>query len=1332
MLSAAAASAYGNYEFYHINGDAGLPHQQVNSLAEDADGRIWIATRNGLARFDGYSMETFYHSPDDSTTINHNFIYFAVADRKGRVWFSSNGTVMRYDRLKNNFVRYNIGRQPRLIIKEDTRGDLYCADTRLYRYDDVSDRFTLIPRPDNSVIYDMAFDRDNNVYMSSNKTIYRFDSAFKHFTEMKALHSEEFLSRRDCIVPLYVDSRGLLWVGRNGKGVMSYNPDDGSTVVYDADRLSDGTVRVIKEDAEGKIWLCTEKGITIISPDGEIEILRENISDETSLSSSALRDILFDRNGNVWVGTYFSGLDVSFRNRSAFMHFKPGKTPEFHAKVPREVRSDGNGHLWIATEDAGLYLYDMAAKRFRRFADARMGSNIHSLCYDSDNNEMWVGTFRNGLFCIDIPTMRSRQYKQDDVSGLHSGSVFSIIKRRDGLLYFGTPVGLYVYDRGTDSFRLAEWSAVSPLFAICLHEDAGANFWVGTTTGGLFCITSDGQIIRRWNTDSDPEMIDNYITAIFRDDNGRVWVGTSNNGLFYLDDSDGRLHPFGTEYQMQERCICAIAGDRKSNVWVTTNLGMYRIAADYSNVAWVNSDNGLPYNQFNFASIFMAPDSLMYAGTVNGLLAFDPDALTSNITPMDVHLGKLVINRNEMHPDEEGSPLAEVLDFTDRITLTHQQAKSILISYGVYSPGNVRNVKYQVWLGGVDTGWRDVGPERKFLALNLSPGEHELKLRASVDGQSWDDAPVRTLAIKVLPPVWRTWWAICLYVIAGLLIVAVVWRIMLTRIKDRQQLRLANLEKEQVMEINREKMDFFTRVSHELKTPLSLIMAPLRQLSLKVSDNESAHHLNVALKNATSMVKIIDELVTFNKVESGNFQFYLEWGNPIEFLKKVTSQFEESAADRQITLYADFEDNGESVWFSPLYVERIVNNLLSNALKFTLADGKIYVKGSITAEMYLKIEVRDTGIGMIKSEVDKVFDLYYQTKRGHNVNSRGWGLGLFLVKRLTEIHRGHINVESEPGVGSTFTVLLDVDGNHFESKDKINDDRRVLPLSEYSFSPLTLSQSALSYDDNAGSVPSQSDARPSVLLVEDNPELLKFLKGMFASQYVEHTAVNGEEALAVARDNHVDLIISDVMMPVLDGVEMCRRLKSDLSLSHIPVILLTAKSDSADIVKGYESGAEAYVAKPFDPQILNLQVQNILKARRRDQERIVNADEDAKLIEESTITDMDKDFIKRINHIIEQNIDNTDFCIADIISALGVSRTILYTKMRSLMNISIGDYIRKKRLQKARALLLTDLNISEVAYRTGFSEPNYFSKVFRKEFGISPSEFIAQSSKHKN
>lgn len=1335
-LSSICAAAASNYRFTHITTNEGLPHQQITYIKQDNLGRMWIATRNGLACYDGYEITTYFNEAGNEHSLINSSVSVVYQDSKGRIWVATEGGLCRYRQDSNDFARYNLPTKLCSSILELHDGRLLVAGVELYIYDEATDSFTMIKRSEPEFIISVAEDSQGRIFLSTNHSIFYYESDFSKTTQLSQDYFSDFVKGYDGIIPLRFDSEGMLWIGRNGKGVMRVNLTTGEKHIYDVPLICDGTVRVITEDKQGRIWLGTEKGLSIINPDGTTDILRQSYIDKTNLNDNAIYSIVCDRDNNVWIGTYFGGVNLLLHKNEQFQWIQPGyNNHTLSGKAVRKIIEYPKGNLMIATEDGGINNYDIATGTVGSPSNLKeTGSNVHTLLKDAESDDLWIGTFRKGLFRYNLRTHALRQYLPTSTQPIPSDAIFDIAQQRgSGRVWFATTQGIFYLDKGASEFKTVNHDILSRYFAYCLLVDNDDNVWCGMRSYGLYRIDArTGEI-----TGIKANMLsEEYVTALYQDDSGKIWIGTNTNGLFFVEPSGMKVHRFMLDELLEQSTICSIDGDNEGNLWVSTSCGLYRINRPRTQVTRYSVDQGLPTNQFNYSSAILASDGRLYMGTINGLISFDPTKMDAQEQKLDVHLLKIDIDGKVQTSVTPDSPLTDVLDNMKRIELSNRQSHSFSIKYAAIVPGNAGSVHYQTrLLGSNNRNWSAPTTERKWVGSNLPAGTYTLQVRANMSNVGWDEAPVKEIEIVVHPPFYKTFWAYCLYV---LLVVAAIYyfiHISNTRMRERNEVRLANMEKEKIEEVNKIKLDFFTSVSHELKTPISLIISPLKRVQSHrdAIPKDDADMLNTALKNSEKILQLVDELVTFNKVESGTFRFYLQYGNPLEFIESLTHLFSEGAHEKNITLTTWCENNGEEVWFSPSYVERIVNNLLTNALKYTSEGGTVKVTAAITGEpdghTLLHIEIKDTGIGIVHEELENIFTPYYQTKRGHTKNHKGWGLGLALVKKLTEIHGGSVRVESEIGKGSTFIVDLRVDENAFDSSLRISPEKSVVQLKQYEFSIPHLANAKAAN----GAEPKDTQSKPCVLLVEDNEELLSFLAAIFSPSYNIHTAHNGKVALDYALVNPVDLVISDVMMPEMEGTELCRHLKSNISTSHIPVILLTAKNDIKDVMEGYESGADAYVQKPFDPQILELQVNNIMRDRVRLRERLVQANDSDKVDDpEVQISDIDREFISKINEVIDSNMDNEKFSVADITARMAVSRSLLHVKMKSLLNISTGDYVRKRRLSRACTLLKEGFNVSETSYRTGFSEPNYFSKAFKKEFGVTPTEWLARVSDSQN
>lgn len=1341
--------------FTHLKNSDGLPHQQVEAMAFDHDGRLWIGTRNGLACYDGYGFTIYYNDPEDSTSIPHNFVKNVLVDSHNNVWVGCELGFARYRRETNDFQRYDVGGQRVCGIAETHDGAILCCYEHIYRLDKDATQFRQVSRRDElSNIVGLAVSPDNKVYIASNNDISYFDEEMKHETFLPTSLYSSFLSGFDCIAPLFFDSHGRLWIGRNGHGAMWLDTATGESRVYDVPLLTNGTVRTITEDHSGIIYLGTEQGLNAINPTtGEVKGIVQDLRNPHWLNDNPIYCIAPDESDNLWIGTYFGGINILRHSLIQFRWIQPGYGERaLRGKAVRRMIEPRRGELWMASEDGGVNIMDIATGDISHFDKIRnLGVNVHELFYERSTGEMWMGTFRNGLFRYNLASGNCVQYTGEQRSvGLPSSAVFCMVKQQqdsteaDGKLWVGTTQGLRSFDRRSERFVETGFRAIDNDFIYSLLVDSRNNLWIGTLNKGLFMLDAASGQLTAWNRD-DPDNIltDDYITSLYEADDHRIFVGTNNGGLYYVAADSGELHSvpggarkFGT--------VCSIIQDSNRELWVSCSNGLFNLNPDTMRLHHYTTADGLPENQFNFASSLQASDGRLYLGMVNGVVSFVPGVKKTAKPPMQVHLWNLNINNVEVTAASPDSPLEASLDNTAVLALDYNMSRMFSINYGIVDPIGASAAAYQVFVEGLDRDWRDVGDLRQFMAMDLPSGTYRLKLRATADSELWDNAPVRELVIKIASPWYLSWWAISVYVLMFLAAAYTVYRFARARMRDRESVKMAMMENAKREEVNREKMEFFTNISHELKTPLSLILAPLRSISQE-SDLSPMQkkHMDVAIANTNKMVGLIDELVTFNRIEAGNFQLYLQLGNPLSYIETMVGYFGEVAAQKNIHINVFTEDNGEEVWFSTSYLERILNNLLSNALKYTDEGGEISVRASIEEEasggnVYLCLKVADTGIGIAPEELDNIFYKYYQTPRGYNTNHTGWGIGLATVHHLVELHKGSIKVESEMGHGSTFIVRLNVTANAFDRKCRcINSeemDKAVAPGS--SLQRIVVSSGVAA---NGTVRPPAAGSGVAILLVEDNAELLQYLHDAFSKSYNVYTATNGKEALDITAMYPIDIVVSDVMMPVMDGLTLCARLKNDLATSHIPVILLTAKNDEESTMKGFESGAESYVTKPFDPQILELRVRNILQARQRFLQSVAGqklADSDAPDDVQEDIhinfNNFDQSFMTRINELIDANLDNSEFSIADITKEFCISRSLLHIKMKSFVNTSTSNYIKNRRLMRACQLLREGANVSETAYRTGYSDPNYFSKVFKKEYGVTPLVWKSQENKREH
>ena len=1300
-------SAHGTekIQFSHLTATDGLPHQQINGLAQDSTGYIWIGTRNGLGKYDGYSIRNYYHSPENPRSLSHNFVRKIFPDSRGRIWILTILGLCRYLPETDDFKAYGIAADFASITETDD-GSILCGGEGLYRIRAGSDSIERI-RFDHGYVISLACDKEGQIFASTNGGIFVADRLQTDFRKLDSSLYADFITGLDAIIPLFTDSKGRLWAGRNGHGAMTIDPATGRRETI----TPHGTVRTIAEDRHGRMWLGTSDGIDIIDTDGSVRHICRAGASQSSLSDNSVYSILPDRDGNIWAGTFFGGINLYVPDRNIFNVPSPGYgEDELGGKVVRMMCETDDGTLWIATENGGLLQMDRKTGTTRRFTEIpQLGANIHSLYHAGGDSHMWIGTFRNGLFRYNLNNGTWRRYLPAD--GLGSDAIFHINTDSKGVLWVATTQGLSYYDPSSDSFIKTGDATIDNNFTYTIYPDRNANLWIGTTRHGLRRIDAHSGEITPVNVDTSPlRLNDSFVTCICEDSNGNLLVGSNNSGLQMLPT--GKAPATAPDLSpLANTTICAIVPDRDGkDLWISSATGLYHRDGHTGKLTRFTTADGLPSTQMNLSSWHVSSDNEIYFGTVNGLFSFRPENIASaSPRTASVHLMKLAADGKEIVPGDSTGILAVPADLSGPVTIPYHLSRNIGIEYGVIMPGNAAHMLFQAKLDGEDSSWRDMNHERHITLFNLSPGTYTLLLRASSSSDGWANAPVRSFIFTVAPPLYRSPAAYIIYLSCALLAIFVIVHVANARTREKRALAEAQREKENEIRISRTKTEFFSMMSHELKTPLTLIGAPLRNMARHQNfPHDFEADLNLAITNADRMERIVSNLLTFNKLQQGDFPLVTQSGDPVETIRMTGEQFAAHASEKGIALHIDCTSPAPAetcgMWFSKTYLDHIVSNLLSNAIKFTPAGGHVWLTSHISTDTpdgaVLTMEVADTGCGIAPYELDRIFTFHY---RGTSeTNAGGWGIGLALVKQLVEKHGGRLEVQSTPGEGSVFKASLSLD------KDKLNGATATEDEpTETSVSGNTLQ--------------SENSVRHTVLIVEDNREMLGFLVRILKPHYSIITASDGEKAITAARREKVDLILSDVMMPVMDGMELCRRIKNDFTTSHIPVVLLTARSDGEDMIEGLEHGADAYMTKPFTPYGLELQIRNLLHSIKSRNTAISSQTGDAP--DTSGLTELDRKFLENLNRIVGENISNSRFCVADITAALGISRSLLYTKLQALTSMAPADYMRCRRLELACTLLKNGHNVSETAYATGFTDPAHFSRMFKKRYGVAPSDY---------
>ncbi|HKK73487.1 MAG TPA: two-component regulator propeller domain-containing protein [Saprospiraceae bacterium] len=1325
--------------FRHFEKKDGLSQGSVFAITQDAEGYIWMGTRDGLNKYDGYQFTVYRNDPEQPGTIGGNDIRTLYFDSlASTIWLSNFKGLSKYDAKVDTFHNYTLedGLSSELVqdILRDSKGRLWLGmNNGLNLYQSDKDQFVKVPLDipgGEAMNVQVVFEADNgDLLLGMPHGIYRLK-----VTKDGKYKVRPFLSRYrdDLSVPNYDvqsiirDDEGQLWVGTQG-GVFRYNPKNQGLKLYgydsnDPHSLSNNSVRALAKSPDGDIWIGTWGGLNKYIPEKDHfqRFVKEDLN-AGSLSNNSIWSIFFDHSGGLWLGTYHGGAnyhDPAFNRFENYEHL-PDENSLSH-NVISSFAEDEKGNFWIGTEGGGLNYFNRAAGAFKTYlADSgQNGVSGNSVkCLLKDGDKLWIGTFRQGISCLNLSDMSFRHIKNTPASPnlLTDNDVYSLLKEGDKLWALTYGGGLNVIDLKSNKVQAyqydpADTTSISSNNGRIILKDSRHRLWVGTESG-LNLILRDS--INDYDLSFRRFLGDFKIYSLYEDKSGILWIGTFSNGLFAFNPYDQTFRHYTEKDGLPGLTIFGILQDRTGKLWLSTNNGLSKMDIQGGVFTNYNYADGLQNLEFNYNAYYKAQSGELLFGGTNGFTLFQPsEILNSQFIPPLVFTDLEVYNR-KVRVLDDNSVLDKVLNEVGDLTFKYNEA-IFSIGLAALDYSNPGNIKYAYKLEGLDNDWNyTVGQTRAGYTIQR-PGTYLFKVKATNSDGIWKEEE-RQLRIKVLPPPWRSIWAYIIY--AFLLAGAIYGAWFFIRLKNR--LHLERLAKQQQKELNEMKLRFFTDITHEFRTPLTLILGPLDEMLQKYTSNGIHGQLQSVKRNAERMLNLVNQILTFRKLEADHDPVRAARGDIVAFTGEIFRFFEETAQMRDIKYIFHSPEAELSAWFDAEKLEKVFFNLLSNAFKFTPDKGVISVIMRKKRES-VEISVSDNGNGIKKDLHEQIFKRYYEKVAIPLSKRKGTGIGLALSKQMVELHQGKLWVESEVGKGTTFFVEIPLGKEHFQTSEisdtEINpknvllqENRPVVEAPDFSW----LAESTEK---------SPSDA-PLILVVEDNEEVRQYLQSIFQKTYRIETAINGVEGLAKAKKLNPELIISDIMMPKMDGMAMCEKLKTDVKTSHIPIILLTARSAQVLKNEGLQTGADDYVTKPFNPEEMRLRVRNIIRNRETMREkfvRVMNLEP-----KEITVTSADEDFLKRALEVAEKNIDNSNFTAEQFAYALAVSRPLLFTKVKALTNQTPNNFMKTLRMKRAAQLLETQkLNVSEVAYKVGFKDTRYFSKCFQKHFNQTPSEYM--------
>ncbi len=1379
--------------FTHISNEEGISNSTIESIFQDSLGFIWFGTRDGLNRYDGNEIVVYRNDPSDSNSLSDNFIRCIYEDRRHQLWVGTTNGLNRLNREKNNFTRF-----------KHRDGDPASLSLNL--------------------VTSLAEDRNNHLWVGTfGGGINLFDEkteAFKHYGAAAGQGGGSNQSKNiadNRVNALFADQGGNLWVATYSC-LNLFNTKDSSFTPFRNDRAltnpSGNTITCIQEDRRGNLWLGTEDdGIFLFDPiQNGFTRFAHSDKDPASLGNNMIKSLLVDKKGKLWVGCINGGLNLYDPSRNVFFKYQnePGNSSSLSQRTVSALWEDHQGNLWIGTHRGGVNVFSQAMEKFNLYrqesASSSLGYNdVRAFCEDNGGN-IWVGTDGGGLdlFSRDKHIFQHHRYDPFNDKSLGSDAVLDVMRDRESRIWVSTwGGGLNLLDKATGHFTRyqnnpKDSNSISSNFVQKTFEDYQGNIWVATYYGGLNIFDPKKRIFTRIKDPSGKTSLNGKnIVSILEDAEGHVWIGTDDGGLncFYetthhfthyfnseekmpdlrvlFTDSKNRLwvgqkglflfDPIHNQFRMytdkaglSSEFIKGITEDGQGNLWIATSNGITRFNPETNIFKKFNTGDGLQGLEYEANAFLKSRDGEMFFGGINGFNAFYPANIKTNLFIPPVYITGFQIFNQKINLRDQGSPLSKDITLTKEIILSHKQS-SFSFNFAALNFTIPENNEYAYKLEGLDKDWNFVGKEKKSSYTNLDPGTYTFHVKASNNDGLWNEEGA-SVKIIITPPFWKTAWFTLLLIAAGLGALYLLY-------KFKTRLKLKELEERKREEIHQVQLQFFTNISHEFRTPLSLITGPLERLMKENVRPSIQYYYATMHRNAQRLLSLINELMDFGKLESGALKLTVMKGNLNSFLHEIADEFREWAEQKEIEFTLNLDPPGSSdamnsvsadgsllvnaraeTWFDRQVLEKIVLNLLHNSFKYTKTGGRISLeilpslsafrpsyaneltlKNDFRGSGYAYIRVADNGIGISKESIQHLFERYYRITDSH----LGSGLGLAFVKSLALLHKGDVFVYSERLKGTEIIIGIPIAESDYEK-----DEKRVVSfaagdvrLEAIDNAPVTAAQKeeevipshpvAISED---GETNRRTHAE-SILIVEDNDELRQFIKESLEPFYKVAEAADGIEGFARAKEISPDLIISDVIMPHMNGTELCKALKQDIDTSHIPVLMLTARTALASQKQALGAGADYYFAKPLNMDLLMMTIRNRFEqsAKLRDRYTRDSHIEAMELVH----SEKDREFMTRLLEVIDAQLVNPDFDIEYLCSQIGMSRTKLYQKIKHISNQSIGDFIRTIRLKKAVQIMThEDVSLAEVMYRIGIQTQSYFTKAFKKEFNQTPTQFM--------
>ncbi|OWW24583.1 hypothetical protein B4Q04_14795 [Zobellia sp. OII3] len=1314
-------------DFISITTEDGLSQNTIYSILKDRTGYLWFGTDDGLSRYNSYHVDIFKKS---TSPLKGRKVYDMLEDTEGNIWLATDNGLKRYDPYSETIIEHELtgisDSRPHVNVLAFENDSLMWLGTTeglllyhlkkgiLKTYEHDSNNKTSLS---NSDVSSLAKDNDN-LWVGTENGLNFLDVKTEKFTKYFGGSKKPDSLSGSHIKSLSLDYQGGLWIGTERQGISYFNKQKVRFENFNTKNslLPHNEVRDIFYAPDGHLWIATNGGgLSKMDTENRSFTNYQHLPDHTSgLVTNSIYSVYEDREGVLWVGTYAGGVCFNSAKNDKFeliKHLTYNSNSISDSRI-RSVYLDRKNKLWLGTW-GGLNVYDPEKDKYTSYLYDRknpssLSFNTVTSIYEDYLGNIWVGTYSGGLNRLKPEKNGFIRYNNDALNpgGLSSDMVYCIIEDPENNLWIGTQEGLNLFDRSKQKFKSYSRKDIRD---IRIGND---NTLVLATFGGICIFDTKTKSFKNYRS---PQLSSFPISQVLLDKkSGHIWFSSLGGGMGYLDPRNSEFTIFTEKEGLPTNFVSSLIDTDDGSIWVSTFKGISKFNKATSTFENIGRPHKFPLYQFYPRASTFLPDNRLAFGGSKGLVIFNPESLLRKRTEPEIILTSLKIDNKEVTAGEASSLLKKSISKTDKLFLKPDQ-KDFSIDFVALDFKNPGGNQYAYILENYMDEWVPIGNNRTIGFTNLNHGNYVLKLKTLEAS-----ANVKALAIEIAPPFHATWWFRSLMVLLVLFLLYLYNKYTFISVQQKNALIVQRLKMKNKQDFNQMRLRFFTYISHELRTPLTLISDPLQQLVRYKKDPKQDHLFQLIDTSVARLLRLVDQILDISKLEGDTLSLQVSKQDIAAILEEATNAFREFAIQKGVRL--EFIKEMETIegWVDEDKIEKIVYNLLSNAFKFTPKNGLVsvglgYYKKS---KGHIVIEIKDTGIGIAKEKQHKIFEGFYQVQEAKSLNPNGAGIGLDYVKRLITLHHGSIALESEPEVGSLFSIQLPIERKYYQPKEIKQEEivKTTLPLR-----PITVR--------NAKKTPSplpvkvHSKSTPKILIVEDDVDIRSYIVSSLSDTFKVIEAPNGEEGLKLALEHAPELIMSDTLMPIMDGLQFCEAIKKNEKTRHIPFLFLSAWTSDEFKLRGLEIGANDYIAKPFDIQIVKARIENIIKNVKRVSE--ISKVKVNLVPDDTSVDSIDSLFIKKAHSILDENFDNPDFTTEMFKKKMGMSHSALYRKLKQLTGQSSNEFIRSYRLKRAAQIIRQDsgLLIAEICIKSGFNDPKYFSKCFKQEHMLTPSEY---------